>query len=115
MSPRATGLMWENAASFRALIVFAEHRYYGQSLPFGSNASFTPTGLQWLTHEQALADYTALLTSMKTTGLKIRDSPIVAFGGSYGGMLVTSVVAHASSRFCMGENKWDNQTERKQF
>ena len=30
-----TGFMWENAKQFRAMVLFAEHRYYGQSLPYG--------------------------------------------------------------------------------
>ncbi len=53
-----TGLMWENAKQFGALLVFAEHRYYGASQPLG-NAS--ARNLQYLTHEQALADYATLV------------------------------------------------------
>lgn len=44
-----TGLMWENAPQFGALLVFAEHRYYGLSQPFGDAAL---KHIQYLTHEQ---------------------------------------------------------------
>lgn len=79
----ATGLMWENAKSFGAAMVFAEHRYYGESQPFGEQTS---KHLHYLTMEQALADYAQLIRFLKRSW-NSAESTVVAFGGSYGGML----------------------------
>ncbi|KAF0708871.1 hypothetical protein As57867_006166, partial [Aphanomyces stellatus] len=77
-----TGLMWENAEAFGALVIFAEHRYFGESMPFGDKYM---DHLQYLTHEQALADYAFLLRSFQQDhNVQV---PVIAFGGSYGGML----------------------------
>ena len=88
----ATGLMWESARAFNAAMVFAEHRYFGESLPFGSE---TLQHLQYLSTEQALADYATLIFALRmgTGGTPTLPfgSPAAAafigFGGSYGGML----------------------------
>ena len=80
-----SGFVWEIAEKFQALVVFAEHRYYGVSLPFG-NKSFDIPNIDYLTSEQALADFAYLITELKANKL-YNTSPVIAFGGSYGGML----------------------------
>ncbi|KAJ0410123.1 hypothetical protein ATCC90586_001608 [Pythium insidiosum] len=77
-----TGLMWENAEEFGAMLVFAEHRYFGKSIPFGDQVT---KHMQYLSTEQALADYAVLIEHIKST-YKL-NVPVIGFGGSYGGML----------------------------
>lgn len=45
------------------------------------------TNLGYLTVEQALADYAQFITDLKDTTPGAKHSPVVVFGGSYGGML----------------------------
>jgi lysosomal Pro-X carboxypeptidase len=83
-----TGLMWENAGSFGALLVFAEHRYYGQSWPLSGDPATSLRHMRFLSSQQALADYAVVLRQLKRElGPGGEDVPAVAFGGSYGGVL----------------------------
>jgi len=83
-----TGLMWEWAPEFKALLIFAEHRFYGQSMPYGKHSYGDHKYFGYLTVEQALADFADLLLNVKEELYPATaHSPVVAFGGSYGGML----------------------------
>jgi lysosomal Pro-X carboxypeptidase len=62
----------------------AEHRYFGLTQPFGTASGSI---LQYLTHEQALADYAGLIESFQQNNSVAQ--PVIVFGGSYGGMLAT--------------------------
>ncbi|XP_004075329.1 lysosomal Pro-X carboxypeptidase [Oryzias latipes] len=79
-----TGFMWEIAEELGAMLVFAEHRYYGESLPFGQDSYSDSKHLNYLTSEQALADFAVLIQNLKS---KMPESPVISVGGSYGGML----------------------------
>nr|CAB3265132.1 lysosomal Pro-X carboxypeptidase [Phallusia mammillata] len=84
-----TGFMWDIAPSFNALVVFAEHRYYGKSTPNDISLKVSPKSVHkfvQLSADQAMADFAVLLTHIKAT-VGNGNNPIIAFGGSYGGML----------------------------
>ena len=97
-----TGLMWQLGKKMNALLVFAEHRYYGKSLPVpppttktsitstSNSSSSSPTSecLRFLTTEQATADYATLIRFLRLQYNDLDNSiSIIGFGGSYGGML----------------------------
>uniref|UniRef100_A0A8C8U9J4 Lysosomal Pro-X carboxypeptidase n=1 Tax=Peromyscus maniculatus bairdii TaxID=230844 RepID=A0A8C8U9J4_PERMB len=82
-----TGFMWDVAEKLKALLVFAEHRYYGESLPFGDDSFKDSKHLNFLTSEQALADFAELIRHLKRTVPGADGQPVIAIGGSYGGVL----------------------------
>ncbi|KAK7097322.1 lysosomal Pro-X carboxypeptidase-like isoform X1 [Littorina saxatilis] len=82
-----TGFMWDTAPEFKALLVFAEHRYYGESLPYGKDSYANNTMLNYLTAEQAMADFAELIKFIKQTVPGAAKSQVITMGGSYGGML----------------------------
>ena len=94
-----TGLMWELGIQFSALIVFAEHRFEGLSVPhdyfdfiqqrqqvLGENSNTNQNNegcFTYLTTTQTLADYASLLSFLNPN----HQQAVITFGGSYGGML----------------------------
>ncbi|CAI2367314.1 unnamed protein product [Moneuplotes crassus] len=83
-----TGFMVNTLAEeYKALVVFAEHRYFGESLPFGDK-SFETENLKYLNVEQTMTDYVEFIRGFrKESGLD--QTPVIVFGGSYGGMLAS--------------------------
>lgn len=74
-----TGLIWELAPQHGALVAFFEHRYEGQSLPY----NLSEKCMSYSSTIQALADFVWLLNHLNPNS----RNPVIAFGGSYGGML----------------------------
>lgn len=53
-------------------------------MPFGKDSYKSAEKLGYLSSQQALADYALLIRSLKHN-ISSQESPVVVFGGSYGG------------------------------
>jgi len=82
-----TGFMFDLAPKLSAMLVFAEHRYYGSSMPFGNKSYTHKQYYQYQSSMQALEDFVELIQHLRYTVTGAAGSPVIAFGGSYGGML----------------------------
>jgi lysosomal Pro-X carboxypeptidase len=55
-------------------------------MPFG-NKSFEKENLRFLSVEQVMQDYVQLLHEVEIKNVNVKGRAVIAFGGSYGGML----------------------------
>ncbi|XP_031401896.1 lysosomal Pro-X carboxypeptidase-like [Punica granatum] len=85
----AVGFLTDNAPRFKALILYIEHRFYGESIPFGLSLEEALNNSNTRGHfnsAQTLADYAEVIIHVKRM-LNAQKSPVIVMGGSYGGML----------------------------
>jgi pimeloyl-ACP methyl ester carboxylesterase len=80
----SAGFHWILAQEMGALVVFAEHRFYGSSGT--SNGSCGASPFQFLSATAALQDLANLVDHLRTEWM-VGDAAVIAIGGSYGGML----------------------------
>ncbi|KAI2472709.1 peptidase S28 [Annulohypoxylon bovei var. microspora] len=81
-----TTVMYEYAKQLGGLAVSLEHRYFGQSLPFGQ-ASHTPSNMKYLTLDNVMADAVSFIEHIKEANNGASDSKAIVASGSYGGFL----------------------------
>ncbi|XP_073022443.1 uncharacterized protein [Primulina eburnea] len=84
------GFINDVSLRFKALAVYIEHRFYGNSIPFGTleEALKNETLRGYFSSAQAIADYAEVLLHVKQN-FSAHNSPIIVVGGSYGGMLAS--------------------------
>ncbi|KEF51735.1 uncharacterized protein A1O9_12072 [Exophiala aquamarina CBS 119918] len=68
-----------------------EHRYFGNSTPFGPDQSYTQKGFRYLTLDNIMDDTALFIEQMQKNISGASKSPAIVASGSYGGFLVTAL------------------------
>lgn len=75
------------AKKYSALILTLEHRFYGESMPFG-DASLQLQNLKYLNTEQSLKDLAYFIMKVEQNNLhNVWRNPWITIGGSYPGAM----------------------------
>lgn len=78
------GTLFEIAAENSGLLLYPEHRYYGETQPF-ENSSVD--NLKYLSVEQALEDLAEFIRFIKSSDSRFTTSKVILTGASYSAML----------------------------
>ena len=84
-----TTVQYTYARELKGIAVSLEHRYFGQSLPFG-DASHTPENMEYLSLDNVMADAVAFISQIKENYTGAADSKAIVASGSYGGFLAAA-------------------------
>lgn len=83
----SVGFQWVLAEELGAMVVFAEHRFYGESATAPGSCGNSPNApFRYLSTSAALHDFARLIDHLRQS-FGAAESTVVAIGGSYGGML----------------------------
>ncbi|XP_017103303.2 thymus-specific serine protease [Drosophila bipectinata] len=81
----SAGHWYDLAQEHKGVLVYTEHRYYGQSVP---TTTMSTENLQYLHVKQALADVANFITTLKSENAQLANSKVVLAGGSYSATMV---------------------------
>lgn len=85
--PEARAWIGVLAQRLKGIVLVLEHRFYGESLPFGKE-SFSIENMVYLNSEQALRDLAHFIEVIKAEKrYGITNNPWISVGGSYPGAL----------------------------
>ncbi|XP_030374874.1 putative serine protease F56F10.1 [Scaptodrosophila lebanonensis] len=79
------GLWYDLAKEHNGVLVYTEHRYYGESLP---TTTFSTENLKYLHVKQALADLAHFIETFKAENPNLTNSKVLLSGGSYSATMV---------------------------
>ncbi|XP_052834614.1 putative serine protease K12H4.7 [Drosophila gunungcola] len=81
----SAGHWYDMAAEHKGVLVYTEHRYYGQSVP---TSTMSTENLKYLDVKQALADVAKFIEKLKAENAQLANSKVLLAGGSYSATMV---------------------------